>query len=135
MITEDKVLSNGNLQAYIFKNGKIKYLTLIKNGSFKPTDLTTLPTGDLLLLERSFTPIRGVEARISLIKYSSLFSSESIETILLAKISSPLLVDNFEGISYIPREDGTFSILIISDDNFKIFQRTLLLQFFWDGKY
>ena len=135
MIAEDKVLSNGNLQAYIFKNGKIKYLTLIKNGSFKPTDLATLPTGDLLLLERSFTPFRGVEARISLIKYSSIFSTEFIETITLGKIAAPLLVDNFEGISYIPLEDGTFSILILSDDNFKIFQRTLLLQFFWDGKY
>ena len=44
-------------------------------------------------------------------------------------------VDNFEGISYIELEDGGFFIFLLSDDNYNTTQKTLLFQFYWDGKY
>ena len=45
-----------------------------------------------------------------------------------------MVVDNFEGISILELEDGGFDIFILSDDNFNAFQKTLLFQFYWDGK-
>ena len=55
---------------------KLKKVSINRSGSFKPTDLSALPSGDIILLERSYTPIKGAAARISLIK--SILNSASI---------------------------------------------------------
>ena len=54
------------------KNNKLKKVFINRNGSFKPTDLSALPSGDIILLERSYSPIKGAAARISLIKYKDI---------------------------------------------------------------
>ncbi len=47
----------------------------------------------------------------------------------LAKLNSPLEVDNFEGIAAMGLPDGRVRLFIISDDNFSDRQRTLLYVF------
>ena len=45
-----------------------------------------------------------------------------------------MVIDNFEGISFLKLNDGGYYIFILSDDNFNFLQKTLLYQFYWDGK-
>ena len=135
LITEDKINRNGNIDAFIYKDSKLNGLELNKKGIFKPTDLSMLPNGDLLLLERSFTPIKGPAARISLIKKNTIIPGKKLNPLELAIIKPPLIVDNFEGIAVIDVPTGGHLIFIISDDNFKSVQRTLLMQFYWNGDY
>jgi len=47
----------------------------------------------------------------------------------LATLKRPFPVDNFEGITVTNLPDGTVRLYIISDDNFSVRQRTLLLAF------
>ncbi len=133
LITEDKINKNSNIEAFIFNNNKLSALELNKTGIFKPTDLSNLANGDLLLLERSFTPIMGPAARISLIEKEKIIPGQTLIPTELATIRPPLMVDNFEGIAVVGTPSEGYFIFVISDDNFKPVQRTLLMQFYWDG--
>ena len=132
-ISEDLVDSNDRIVGFRLYENKLSKIFVKKNGSFKPTDLSVLPSGDILMLERSFTPIKGAKARISLIKYQDIIESPLITPIYIDTISPPMIVDNFEGISSIKSNSGGYFIFILSDDNFNFFQKTILLQFHWDG--
>ena len=132
-ISEDLVDSNDRIIGFRLYENKLSKIFVKKNGSFKPTDLSVLPSGDILMLERSFTPIKGAKARISLIKYQDIIESPLITPIYIDTISPPMIVDNFEGISSIKSNSGGYFIFILSDDNFNFLQKTILLQFHWDG--
>ena len=98
-------------------------LVLPKEDDFRATGLTRLPdSDDLLLLERFYKPAQGVRSRITLLDaYTGKRGRR------LAEISSPTPVDNFEGISAHKNEAGEIVITLISDDNFSILQRTLVM--------
>jgi len=132
-ISEDLVDSNDRIVGFRLYENKLSKIFVKKDGSFKPTDLSVLPSGDILMLERSFTPIKGAKARISLIKYQDIIESPLITPIYIDTISPPMIVDNFEGISSIKSNSGGYFIFILSDDNFNFLQKTILLQFHWDG--
>ena len=51
----------------------------------------------------------------------------------LATLDRALTRDNMEGIAAVPRPGGGFRLYLVSDDNFKAFERTLLLAFDWSG--
>ncbi len=104
-------------------------LALHRSEGFQPTGLARLPDGDLLLLERFFTPERGAAARISLIREVLIEADAEIRPQELARIAPPLTVDNFEGIAVAPAADGGTLVFLLSDDNFNPAQRTLLLVF------
>ena len=60
-----------------------------------------------------------------------LITDRAGKTLDLHTITRPATVDNFEGISALPRADGSVRFYLISDDNFSPAQRTLLLAFDW----
>lgn len=47
------------------------------------------------------------------------------------ELALPLTIDNFEGVAAVPRSDGSMRFYLVSDDNARAFQRTLLLAFDW----
>jgi hypothetical protein len=107
--------------------------SLHRSDGFDVTDLDFLPSGDLIVLERFFSPIRGVAMRLRRFK-SMTIQPEAIldgETLLIA--DSRFHVDNMEGLSIHRNGEGDTVFTIISDDNFSVAQRTLLLQFKWLG--
>ncbi len=105
-------------------DGSMARLSLRAEGLFKPTGLSTLANGDVLLLERRFTLIGGVAARISRLRRQDIRPAARLGAQELARLEPPLTVDNFEGIAAVA--DG---IYILSDDNFNPLQNTLLLKF------
>ena len=94
---------------------------------YRITDAALLPDGRLLLLNRRFTLLDGLSARLrSPLGCAS--RARLIEGREIATLKAPLTVDNMEALS-VTREGGRTIVWIASDDNFNPLQRTLLLKF------
>ncbi|WP_303856675.1 esterase-like activity of phytase family protein [Salinicola salarius] len=80
--------------------------------------------GDLLTLERAYTPPASIVIRL---RRAHLDDDGGVEVSELARLSSSngWSVDNFEGLTHI----GEHRYLMVSDDNFSLRQRTLLTCF------
>lgn len=110
-------------------------VTIALPAGYRPTGLARLDQSSdgqsarYLLLARQFAPLRGVSARVLLIKVPA--SGGAIVPTEIAHFVPPFTVDNMEGITI--RKDGDrTSIYLLSDDNFNRVQRTILLKFQWD---
>jgi hypothetical protein len=95
---------------------------------YRITDITSLPDGRLLALHRRFSFLRGVSAKIAMIDAQSVVPGALVVPKVIATLEPPFPVDNMEGIA-VEREGGKTIVWIISDDNFLIVQRSLLLKF------
>ena len=100
-----------------------------RNLLYRPTGAAVLPDGNLLLVERRFTWVGGFAARLSTIDASAIKPGAVLESKELAVFEPPLLVDNFEGVDVRRDASGRTMIYMVSDDNFTILQRTLLVMF------
>jgi hypothetical protein len=105
--------------------------SVMRADGFDTTDLDFLPNGDLLILERFFSPRRGVAMRLKRVKRAEIRPDAVITAEVLATLDNTHHVDNMEGLSVHRGPDGGTVLTIVSDDNFSIAQRTLLLQFRW----
>lgn len=93
------------------------------------TSLDRLPDGGFVALERFFAPVIAPRARITRFSDAALAAGGVIEPEQLARLSAPMPVDNFEGVSAVRGPNGATRLYIVSDDNFSRRQRTLLLAF------
>lgn len=119
----------GNLRGYIVNtDNKWELLNLKATEEFLPTDMAMLPSGDVVLLERSYRVLSGVKMRLSLIKKSDIAPGAIITTQELARMDGGMGIDNMEGIT-VERGKGGTSLLLISDDNFNPLQNTILVEF------
>ncbi len=104
-----------------------------RSGGFDVTDLDFLPNGDLILLERFFSPLRGVGMRLRRIKTALVQPDAVIEPEILLTADNSYSIDNMEGLSIHQNDKGETLFTLISDNNFSIAQRNLLLRFRWNG--
>ncbi|HYF87313.1 esterase-like activity of phytase family protein [Azospirillum sp.] len=100
---------------------------------YRPTGVAPLPDGGVLVLERRVSLLGGWSSRLVRVAPQQLSAGAVIEGEELARLESPLLNDNFEGIATRPGPAGETLVYLISDDNFSSLQRTYLLQFALDG--
>ncbi|MGQ0664570.1 MAG: esterase-like activity of phytase family protein [Pseudomonadota bacterium] len=96
---------------------------------FQPTDAVQLPHGDVLVLERRFSALGGFAARIARVARSDIRSGARLAGQEVARLEPPTLADNFEGIAVARGSRGETLVYVVSDDNFIVLQRTLLLMF------
>jgi hypothetical protein len=127
-ITED-FAKGGRTVGWVSSEEGWSVLTYAANDGFKPTDATTLPDGDVVVLERYFTLRGSGAARLKRIKGNAIIPGAHLEGALLAELRPPLTVDNMEGIAARRTDDGRTLLYLVSDDNFSRFQRTLLMMF------
>lgn len=92
------------------------------------TDLAFLPDGDMLVLERWYRPWRGVGMRLRRIAGAALRPGAVLDGPVLMEADLAQEIDNMEGLS-IHREGPKTIVTMISDDNFSMIQRTILLEF------
>lgn len=104
-------------------------LTYQAGPDFKPTAMTRLPDGDVLVLERRFTQTGLPGVRIVRLPVADIRPGARLKGEELALIEPPLTIDNFEGIAARTGPRGETLVYLLSDDNFFFLQRTLLLQF------
>jgi hypothetical protein len=98
---------------------------------FDVTDIDFMPNGDLILLERYFSPKRGVGMRLRRIKTASILPDTILEPEILLTANNAYAIDNMEGLSIHQGDAGEILFTIVSDNNFFVIQRNLLLQFRW----
>ena len=96
---------------------------------FDISDAVLLPAGDLLILERKFSWLSGIGIRIRRIPLSSVAPGAVIDGPSIFEADLGNEVDNMEGIDAHVTAEGETVLTMVSDDNFSMIQRTLLLQF------
>jgi hypothetical protein len=100
-----------------------------KIADFNPTALTPLPDGGFVILERAFDMARGVRVRVMKAEATELQPGAIVRARELARLVSPVAVDNLEGVAATKGRHGETLLWLISDDNFNNLQRNLLLLF------
>lgn len=100
-----------------------------RSDDFDITDLALLPKGDLLILERRYTLLRGVAMRIRRIPVGAVEPQAVLDGPVLIEADMGYQIDNMEGLAVHRTPEGETVLTIVSDDNFSPLQRTLLLQF------
>lgn len=102
--------------------------TYVGTPGFSTTEIEQLPDGRVLILERKLLwpyPPR-FSGRIVLADPAAIKAGKDWHGTVLARLESPLPIDNFEGMTVEERADGQWIVWIISDDNAIKAQRTLL---------
>lgn len=95
---------------------------------FDPADMTQLPDGRIVVLERRFRlPFRWSN-RLVVIDRAAIRPGATVTGREIARLEAPVLHDNFEGIAA-TREGGATMLWLVSDDNQLVLQRSLLLKF------
>jgi hypothetical protein len=119
----------GNIAAFLVGGPTPGTFSVKRTSDFDVTDAALLPGGDLLLLERKFNWTEGLDVRLRQIALTSIKPGAVVDGTVLWQADLRYEIDNLEGLS-IHREPGGVTILtLVSDDNFSLVQRTLLLQF------
>ena len=88
-----------------------------------------LPSGELLVLERKFSWLAGVGIRIRRIPLKSLAPGAVVDGPAIFEADLGHEVDNMEAIDAHVTPEGDTVLTLVSDDNFSMIQRNLMLQF------
>lgn len=133
-ITEDTLDPRGNIKAFIADGHDISWFAVQPREPYKPTDMALLPNGDLLLLERRFSMLAGVGMQMRLIRRDDIAAGAVVDGDVLIDVGQRYSIDNMEGLAVREDKNGDLMIYMISDDNFNVLQRTLLLMFRLKGE-
>lgn len=102
---------------------------VVRTDEFSATDAAISDDGMVYLLERRFDLLRGVAMRIRRFPLSEVRPGARVtgETLITAYRGAS--IDNMEAVGLHRNEAGEVIITLLSDDNFSLMQRTLLLRF------
>ena len=129
VVTERSLDAAGNRRSFLLGGDKAARFSVKRSGDFDVSDCAILPPNDLLLLERSYSPLKGVAMRIVRIPLSALKDGASVDGAPLITADMGFQIDNMEGLAVHKTKDGETVLTLVSDDNFSVLQRSLLLQF------
>jgi hypothetical protein len=127
-ISERGLDAQGNITAFLI--GKTMGLFSIRRtDDFDVSDAVLLPSGALLILERKFSWLGGVGIRIRRTALASIAPGAVIDGPSIFEADLGHEIDNMEGIDAHVTPEGDTVLTMVSDDNFSLIQRNLLLQF------
>jgi len=129
VVTERGLDAHGNLLSFLIKGTTFGEFTVARSDDFDVSDCALLPGGDLLILERRYSPWRGVAMRIRRLPMASIKPGALVDGAILIYADMGFQIDNMEGLSVHRAADGELVLTLVSDDNFSLLQRTILLQF------
>lgn len=118
-----------NIRAFIIGGPKPGMFSVKPSDDFDVVDCALMPNTDLLILERHFSWRRGVAMRLRRVAMSDLVPGAVLEGAVLISADMGFQIDNMEGMSVHRSASGETVLTLVSDDNFSIIQRTILLQF------
>jgi hypothetical protein len=101
---------------------------VVRTAGFDISDLAFLPTGEMLLLERRFSLVGGFGIRLRRVARDAISSGALVDGEVIFQSEGSHQIDNMEGLA-VHREGRDTILTMISDNNFRFFQRTLLLEF------
>jgi hypothetical protein len=128
-LSERGLDANGNLIAFLVGGPTPGQFSVRRTESFDISDATLLPSGQLLVLERKFSLVNGIGIRIRRIPLTSVAPGAVVDGPSIFDADLGNEIDNMEGIDSFVTPEGDTVLTLVSDDNFSMIQRTLLLQF------
>ncbi len=128
-ITERSLDSAGNLRSFVLGSDGVTRFSVKRTDDFDVSDCTVLPPADLLVLERRYSPARGVAMRIRRVPLDQIKAGALVDGRSMIEADLGYQIDNMEGIGVHRTARGETILTLVSDDNFSIIQRNLLLQF------
>jgi len=99
---------------------------------FDPSDMTVLPDGRLIVLNRRFELPFTFTNKLVVIERRAIRPGAVVRGREIATLAPPLIHENFEGIAA-TQEGGHTILWLVSDDNQSVLQRSLLLKFRLDA--
>ena len=129
VIAERYLDDDSNNSGWLLGEGDQARLQFARVDDFDITALTILPDGRLILLERSFSILFGPAMRLRLVEQAELLTGSVIEGRELMRADNRETIDNMEGLANHISPEGELLLTLVSDNNFRDFQRTLLMQF------
>ncbi|WP_375306113.1 esterase-like activity of phytase family protein [Bradyrhizobium sp. A11] len=121
--------ADGNLTAFLIGGPTPGQFSVRRIDKYDISDAVLLPSGELLILERKFSWFTGVNIRIRSIPLKAIAPGALVDGPALFVADLGHEIDNMEGIDAHVTPEGETVLTLISDDNFSMLQRTLLLQF------
>jgi len=128
-ISERGLDHDGNLIAFLVGGPTPGQFSVRRTKDFDISDAVLLPSGDLLVLERKFSLLSGVGIRIRRVALASVAPGAVVDGPGIFEADLGHEIDNMEGIDAHVTPEGQTVLTMVSDDNFSMLQRTLLLQF------
>lgn len=129
VVTEHSLDAAGNHRGFLLRDNHVARFSVKRSDDFDVSDCTILPPGDLLLLERRSSIARGIAMRIRRIPLGLIKPDALVDGRPLIEADLAYQIDNMEGISLHRNAQRETIVTLVSDDNFSIIQRNLLLQF------
>jgi hypothetical protein len=125
-VLEDTRGSEGPFPVFRFDGaGWAPFGTLPREGAFLPVGADVGPDGRLYVLEREFLGIRGFASRVRV--YGS--GAQGFDAGRTVMQSAPGTHDNLEGLSVWRDAGGAIRLTMISDDNFRFYQTTEIVEY------
>jgi hypothetical protein len=128
-ISERGLDADGNIIGFLIGGPRPGDFAVRRSNNFDISDAVLLHSGDLLILERKFSLLTGVGIRIRRIALKSIDRGATLDGPSIFEADLGHEVDNMEGLDAHVTPEGDTVLTMISDDNFSMIQRTLLLQF------
>ena len=128
-ISERGLDDAGNTLGWLIGGPSPGEFAVARSDDFDITDAAISPDGDLLVLERHFSLLRGVAMRIRRIPLVEVRPGATVDGAVLITADMGYQIDNMEGLAAHRTATGDIVLTLVSDDNFSPLQRTLLLQF------
>ncbi|MDN3275636.1 esterase-like activity of phytase family protein [Frankia sp. RB7] len=121
--------ADGNLIGFLIGGPSPGQFSIKRTDKQFISDAVLLPSGELLILERKFSWFAGINIRIRSIPLKTIAPGALVDGPVLFEADLGHEVDNMEGIDAHVTAEGETVLTMVSDDNFSMLQRTLLLQF------
>lgn len=121
--------ADGNLVAFLIGGTSPGQFAVRRTEKFDISDAVLLADGEVLILERKFSWFTGIDIRIRSLQLKGIAPGALVDGPELFRADLGHEVDNMEGIDAHVTGDGETVLTMVSDDNFSLLQRTLLLQF------
>ena len=124
-----RIETNAPTRGFILDGGRPGAFDIMRSGEYDVTDLAFLPSGEMLLLERRASFLRGFGARIRRIPANATYPGATINGPVIFEADSGTQIDNMAGLAV--HRDGACATIVamIFDDNFSSWQRTVLFEF------
>jgi hypothetical protein len=129
VVTEHSLDKAGNLRSFVLGTDQVTRFGVKRTDDFDVSDCTVLSHDELLLLERRASPARGLTIRIRRVPLADIKEGAVVDGRSMFEADLAFQIDNMEGIGVHRNPAGETIVTLVSDDNFSIIQRNLVLQF------
>jgi hypothetical protein len=118
-----------NIRGFLIGGPSPGTFSVKRSNEFDITDAALTNDGNLLILERHFSFLRGVGMRIRRVPLAQVKPGALLDGTVLIEAGNSHQIDNMEALAVHRNAAGETILTILSDDNLSKLQRTLLLRF------